>query len=261
MQKLSRRWIFASVAVAAMSVALTLGWWMSEGARTYRTGRGEQKTLRLDDGSVLQLNTLSRARVAFTGHARVIDLQGEGLFTVAHDASRPFLVRTRGATARAIGTRFNVYEQGRVTKISVVEGVVQVSPTTSGESGIRAETGAQPSNDGSLPTSSRALDISAGEEARVAAGAATKAQLPNVAVAVAWQNRALVFERAKLADVALEFNRYNESQFRIDAAVGESNHLSGTFDAGHPQSLLLWLQSRSDLKVTRQGDVFLVESR
>jgi ferric-dicitrate binding protein FerR (iron transport regulator) len=47
-------------------------------------------------------------------------------------------------------------------------------------------------------------------------------------------------------------------QFRVDSATGEANRLSGTFDSRHPESLLLWLQSRQDLTVTREGDVYLV---
>ncbi len=81
---------------------------------------------------------------------------------------------------------------------------------------------------------------------------------PDVKAATAWRDRTLVFERARLAEVAQEFNRYNTLQFKVDPAMDDANRLSGTFDARHPESLLLWLQSRPDLAVRREGDVYWV---
>jgi transmembrane sensor len=103
-----------------------------------------------------------------------------------------------------------------------------------------------------------AFELGSGEAGEVSRHVARKESKPNVKIATAWQDRTLVFERARLADVAREFNRYNELQFRVDPATGASNRLSGTFDARHPESLLLWLQSREDLLVERDEDVYWV---
>jgi len=233
-----KHWAFAAC-LAFLAAAALLLWQLSRNGDSYRTETGEQKTVRLADGSVLQLNTRSKLHVAYTDDAREIELKGEALFTVAKDVHRPFLVRTPDATVQALGTRFNVYEQGTATRVAVLEGRVRVSSTSSSET----------------------FDLGAGEEAEVTHRAVRKEIKPNVKLATAWQNRTLVFERASLADVAREFNRYNTMQFKVEGLTGAANRLSGTFDAQHPESLLLWLQSREDLVVERRGDAYTVRTR
>ncbi len=49
-------------------------------------------------------------------------------------------------------------------------------------------------------------------------------------------------------------------RFEVDAVTGDSNRLSGTFDARHPDSLLLWSQSRDDLVVEKRGDAYVISS-
>lgn len=233
-----KRWA-AAASLAFLALAALVFWQLSWNGNSYRTDVGEQKTVRLADGSVLELNTRSELRVAYTEDAREIELKGEALFTVAQDARRPFRVRTPDTTVQALGTRFNVYEQGTATRVAVLEGRVRVSSSFSSE----------------------AFDLTAGEEAEVTHRAIRKDSKPNVKLATAWQSRTLVFERASLADVAREFNRYNTMQFKVEGLTGTSNRLSGTFDAQHPESLLLWLQSREDLLVERSGDAYTVRTR
>jgi transmembrane sensor len=232
----SRRLHWGAAAAILVVLGISIVWRLSTTGDSYSTSLGEQKTVQLADGSSLQLNTASTARVKFDERSREIELEGEALFTVAHDARRPFLVYTHGATVRAIGTRFNVYEQEHATRVSVLEGRVRLTSSWRNQS----------------------FELGAGEEARVIDGVAHKELKPDVQAATAWRQRTLVFERAKLADVARELNRYNTMRFSVDPAVGDAHRLSGTFDARHPESLLLWLQSRPDMAVTRQGNVYIV---
>ena len=230
------RWV-AAAAIATVVLGAAIFWKLSVSSDAYRTARGEQKTVQLADGSLLKLNTQSEARVRFDEQAREIELKGEALFTVAHDARRPFVVHVGEATVRAIGTQFNVYEQENGVRVAVLEGRVRLSSDALGKS----------------------FDLGAGEEARVIDGVPRKEVKPDVKAATAWRDRTLVFERARLAEVAHEFNRYNTMQFRVDPALDDSHRLSGTFDARHPESLLLWLQSRPDIAVTAgEGDVYFV---
>ena len=110
---LPRRRILA-MAVAA-SVAVAIGHEVvhkrSVFESDYATVIGENKRIALPDGSLIKLNTATRLSVVFTRDRRRITLlAGEGLFEVAHDASRPFEVFAAGFVTRAIGTRFFVRE-------------------------------------------------------------------------------------------------------------------------------------------------------
>lgn len=59
----------------------------------YETAVGEQKAVQLPDGSTLQLNTNSRAQIAFSIHLqRVRLLRGEALFSVTVYSKMVFYV-------------------------------------------------------------------------------------------------------------------------------------------------------------------------
>ena len=113
-------------ALAAIFVLAYLGWQQTAVTRV-TTGLGEQYSRVLPDHSVVELNTQSEIRVAFTASERRVELiRGEAFFDVAKDAARPFMVVTDLATAKAIGTRFSVYRSQTGTIVTVAEGRVLV---------------------------------------------------------------------------------------------------------------------------------------
>src|SRR5690606_29878165 len=77
---------------------------------TVSTPRGGQYQLTLSDGTRVWLNAATSVRfpAAFADSARRVELSGEAYFEVAHDAKRPFEVRSAGQAVRVLGTRFNV---------------------------------------------------------------------------------------------------------------------------------------------------------
>ena len=110
------------------------GWqlWQSEageGLRAdYRTAKGAVSHQRLDDGSLLTLNTQSAADVRFDSRQRAVHLwYGEIAITTAKDAKqRPFHVVTRQGQLTALGTEFTVYQQDNVTRVTVQQHAVEV---------------------------------------------------------------------------------------------------------------------------------------
>ena len=79
-----------------------LDYWLAD----QRTATGEQRTVRLADGTLLNLNTHSAVDVRFDEKQRLIVLQeGEILIETAHGDTRPFIVETREGSMRALGTR------------------------------------------------------------------------------------------------------------------------------------------------------------
>ncbi|GER03354.1 hypothetical protein JCM17846_10360 [Iodidimonas nitroreducens] len=76
---------------------------------SFQTRKGESRMIALDDGSVIELNTLSKLEIRFSQHERTIMMiEGEAYFDVAKDPQRPFVVRTDKASVQAVGTEFNV---------------------------------------------------------------------------------------------------------------------------------------------------------
>jgi transmembrane sensor len=122
------RWRRVGFAVALAAI-FGLAWlgWQQTAVIEVTTGLGEQHSKVLPDHSVVELNTQSEIRVGFSAAERRVELiRGEAFFDVAKDPSRPFIVVTDLATARAIGTRFSVYRSQTGTIVTVAEGRVLV---------------------------------------------------------------------------------------------------------------------------------------
>lgn len=105
------RWQLASrVLAAAFVVALvSVSAWLYAERNTYGTGIGEQRSITLSDGSIIELNAHSKVRVAFHDRERDLELlEGQALFRVAKNRNRPFVVHAGGTSVRAVGTQFDV---------------------------------------------------------------------------------------------------------------------------------------------------------
>jgi transmembrane sensor len=117
--------------MAAWFVPRTNSWQVA--MAEYRTAVGEQRTLRLEDGTELVLNTDSALDIRFDSRQRLVRLlDGEILISTGHlpsgGAERPFIVETRQGFVRALGTRFTVQTEARVSSVTVFEGAVRISP-------------------------------------------------------------------------------------------------------------------------------------
>lgn len=256
----AHRWMIAA-AVAAVAVAGlgALSLWsglpfsLLGRADVYATEMGEQKSVKLADGSVIHLNTASRAEVRIGEQERVIRLvSGEALFAVAPDPRRSFTVLTDDARIRALGTEFNVYRTGRAdTRVAVVEGLVQVDLVGPGGSRSGAGPGASATD----------VRLKAGEEARISAGHLAKAQKPDIDRALSWRQRRLIFPGNPLIEIAEQFNRYNREQIRLEGESVRARRISGLFDADDSSPLLQYLERDPAVEVVRSKEGVLIRPK
>ena len=102
------RKIGSGLASLALVVGLTLlvgknhlpmDYWMAD----QRTATGEQRVVTLADGTLLNLNTHSAVDVRFDETTRLIVLyEGEIMVQTGHNDARPFIVKTRDGSLRAL---------------------------------------------------------------------------------------------------------------------------------------------------------------
>jgi transmembrane sensor len=245
------RWRLAACAASAL-VVLALAVvrfdpfaWLTP---TYATSVGELRSITLEDGSVVELNTQSRLQTHFTATERRVDLsRGEAVFRVTKNPARPFRVATGSAEIVAVGTAFNVYAQTSRTVITVLEGRVRVSDHP--DSIRSSEQGAQTAAAG--PASrGQTVELARGEQAIVAPDAPiSRASLADPKQVTSWTERRLIFEETPLVSAAAEFARYNTKAIRIeDEKLGEL-HISGVFDATDPASLVQFVNAYGDVEV------------
>ncbi|WP_184718601.1 FecR domain-containing protein [Caulobacter sp.] len=204
----------------AASLAAAIGFTLRP--QVYRTEKGEQRAMPLEDGSTIRINTDSALSVALTRERRTIRLKdGEAWFKVAHDKARPFTVEAGGVAVQATGTAFAVRRAQNGVDVLVTEGSVDVW---------------------SLEAPGRKVALKAGQSLFVAtaAPAPDKARILDDAGEVrrklAWRDGRIELDGETLGFAAAEFNRYNRLQLRVtgDALAGE--RLYGVFSVDDPEA-------------------------
>ena len=235
-----RRWMgrAAAVLVAAAAGAIFLILRPGEDPNLYTTGTGQQSSVTLPDGSLVTLNTRSTVRLAYSEEYRDLHLaEGEALFDVKKDATRPFRVMTGHAVIQAVGTQFNVRKDADEITVTVVEGAVDVTSSAPGATADALVDGL-PATSGS-PTSVR---VKTGQQAQVKSGLVQAAMAATaVEGTMAWRQRRLVFDAVPLPEVIEEFNRYNDPPAVIDDKRLESMPISGVFRSNDRDSFLQFL--------------------
>jgi transmembrane sensor len=206
--------------------------------QTFETGFGEQRFVRLDDGSGVTLNTASKIEVKLSkGHRVIRLLQGQALFDVAHDRARPFDVYTGNSILRAVGTRFDVDVRSNRTTVTIVEGVVSLTH------GL----------DEALPQGNTPLLRVSDRVVIDSAGPGTPQHNVRLDETTAWTRQQLVFNGRTLGDVADEFNRYNRDRIVVDSAELRAEQITGVFKANDPASFLAFLASIPGVRIANDG--------
>lgn len=216
------------------------------------TAVGQQRTLTLEDGSTVQVNTGTAVTVHFTPRKREVRLaDGEARFTVAHNPDRPFIVTTPQACVRAVGTVFNVQVGGHRTAIAVLEGHVRVFGRAE-----EMEVSQSPVLNRQTPRFLRpAQDLYQGERAAVSErGSILRNAGPSIERVSAWTRRQLVFRDEPLSDLVAEFNRYHDKKLRIADPGLAGFRVSGTFDAYDLPSLMQYLEEYQGVHARLEAD-------
>jgi transmembrane sensor len=220
---------------ASFVVVLASTWLVLTKPDQYSTRVGEQRSITLEDGSRITLNTDShietRLRESYR-HVRI--LRGEALFEVAHDTSRPFDVKAGGAVFRAVGTQFDVDTRPRRTVITVLEGRVAILPKQS-----------RVQHRDAFPTLGPADQVVINPDG---APEALK-HATDVRAAIAWRRHQIVFERRPAGEVVEEFNRYNRDQIEIQSEALRKQEVTGVFRSNSPVSFVDFMKNRPGVRV------------
>lgn len=94
------------------------------------TPRGGQYQVILEDGTKVMLNSFSTLKYPshFSGNARVVEINGEGFFDVAHVKDKSFTVKTKHHEIDVVGTSFNVnaYPNESIERTTLITGKAKI---------------------------------------------------------------------------------------------------------------------------------------
>jgi len=214
-----RRFIATAAATLFLGVAGT--WWIDRGNRTYVSKLGEIRRVTLSDGSQMVLNTATEATVRFDEARREIELAaGEGLFQIAKDPTRPFIVRAGSVSVRAIGTVFTVRTVDERVDVTVTEGIVDlVDEAPSGGHLLRRVA----ANEHVSVMQTRQIQIQS-----ISHDEAERR--------LAWRDGMVDFAGEALATAVAEINRHNRRQIVVDDPELASRPVVGLFRATDPDN-------------------------
>jgi transmembrane sensor len=207
-----RGWLVAGGVAAAATVALAvmpIGALAPAAPQTFGAAKGEHRTVRLADGSSIELNAGSQLSVTLGRHERhVVMPQGEAVFDVAADKARPFTIAAGDRTVRVVGTRFDVRHRGDQLSVTVERGVVEVRPSD-GVSGhtYRLHPGQR-------------LDTTQGAPA-VQLSVADPAQVES------WRTGRLIYRDQPLGDVVADLNQQFQQPIALEDPAMAQTRVSG----------------------------------
>jgi transmembrane sensor len=220
--------------VAASALAIGLAVLLStQMFPSYATGAGEQRVVRLDDGSRVHLNVNSQVRVRFSaGERRLVLSRGEAFFDVAHDSHRPFVVDANGTRVRALGTKFDVRNLGRLVQVTLVEGRVQVKQDARPQAWTLAP--------------NQRLVVSEDGEVRETRTDAVRS--------TSWTTGRLSFRETPLSEAVAEVNRYGKDRVVVQGDDLRGRLVSGYFDVGDTESFVNGVAMLFDLQASPAKD-------
>ena len=266
------RAMLAAAVTFAFAVVATLFYMHHEGIVT---GVGELRTVTLEDGTRVQLNTDTRIVVHYDKTARRVRLErGEALFEVASHRGWPFVVAADGREITALGTQFVVRRDEQDLAVILVDGKVAVTSTEARsnermQSDASIDTGAIAVDEESVPESrqrpahalsSRTLTLSPGERVTFTHAAPPKIDRPTLARVTAWQRGQVAFDNTSLADAAAEMNRYSPQRIVIEDQSVAAIRISGIFQAGNLSNFSQALAAAYHVRARTEGSVITLSA-
>lgn len=200
-----------------------------------RVKNGEHKQVILPDGTKVILNAGSFMKYPerFAEDFRQIEMDGEAFFEVVHDEDKPFIVSTKDASVKVLGTSFNVkaYDADEQILVSVRSGKVQVDMT---DAMMRL-----------LPDEQLVFSRKNGE---------IQKRNESARHATVWIDGGLYFNKTPIRSVAKELERMYNCKIEFSGNVPYDNYIYGEHDNKSLESVLKSIQYSTDIKYRKEDD-------
>jgi ferric-dicitrate binding protein FerR (iron transport regulator) len=198
--------------------------------------RGQKASIVLPDGSKVWLNSLSKLTYTndFNKKKRILKLDGEAYFEVAHNPEKPFIVKSKDITVEALGTSFGMeaYDEDEMVSSILMEGKVKVTT---------------PNGITTLLPNERVLYDKTNKKAK-------KTNVTNAKDFTGWIHNTLRFENESLNEIAKNIQRNYNVKIIFDTERLKNLRYTGTVENNSLESVLniITLTSPISFKVDSQ---------
>jgi len=233
----SRLWKPIAAGAMALAALGLISVWTLNRPHSYATGVGEQRTLRLADGSRVILDTDSRVDIRLRANRRSVTLvSGQAFFNVEGDPARPFVVTAGETTVTAVGTRFDVRRLGQGAKVTLIEGRVDVGTSSASKPAWSLTPGQQ------VVTARRRPEIRSVDAARE----------------TSWTAGRLIFAATPIREAVAEVSRYSDRRIELKDTGIAQIPVSGAFDTGDTDAFIAALSDLYGVTASRRPDGVII---
>lgn len=220
----------------------------------YLTRVGEQRLVKLEDGTRVHMNTNTELLVTYSGSKREITLKrGEAYFEVNAEPDRPFSVAVNNQQVTVLGTAFNLHKMLDQFQLLVVAGQVALHQEGSPlGSLLEPRTG----DDGYSVSNNLQYRVTPGWAVEFAGSQRqmTFHKVANVDDAVAWSTGLLSFDGTPLYEVVKELNRYSPLKILIEDHELVDMKVHAAIKVNNLRVALDGIASAQDIKVDYYSD-------
>ncbi len=247
----ARQWWWRIAAMLAVALSIGMVFYLNQlrqqpGSELLAFSTGATAlTDTLPDGTIVHLNAHSRLvyPAQFAAGERVVSLEGEAFFEVAHDAAHPFRILAGAADVRVLGTSFNLSTSGEQVRVAVQTGKVELTQ-----------------HDSLTPQPRAKLLLTAGMAASYdGKRKAMQQELGEVENDQFWRTGNLVFRDASMERVVDQLNAVFSDSITLGNPALASCHLSTSFRRPSIDSVITVIAETFDLKVTHNGNVYQLD--
>jgi ferric-dicitrate binding protein FerR (iron transport regulator) len=202
----------------------------------YVTHAGQRSVVTLASGIGATLAPQTTLSVTESATGSIVTLVGEVFFTVPHDPTRPFVVRTGKVTTRVLGTAFDIrhYAGDSATQVFVTEGKVATGTT-------------------------RLAVVTTGSLALVTDSSVITTNVSDAGTITGWRDGRLVFQNAPASEVFAVVSRWYGVTVRLLDPSLANKLLTAELNMRNSRSeFLAALETILEVRITTVGDTLLV---
>lgn len=196
----------------------------------------------LPDGSQITMDAKTSMNIKYYANKREVILhEGQVLFKVAKDASKPFTIMSGSTSIEVVGTQFEVKKLDKTTTVSVEEGIVKI--------GHIANVNTKPQIITRLYKGEKVILKNDGKIEFLG-------DTPIGQIAT-WRNGEIIFSNTTLQESFEVFSKYNEFDFVLGKGV-DNLTFSGKFDTNGIDKFLNAIQKIYPLHIKKHQNIISV---